>query len=66
MVPGALSGNTRSGINIDQRALTSGKTGVERLVKALLSSDWVGEAMRKWADGIVSCSTSEMYNNNTW
>lgn len=65
-VPGALSGNTRSGINFDQRALTSGKIGVERLVKALLSSDWVGEAMRKWADGIVSYSTSKRYDNNTW
>ncbi|AAW41871.2 hypothetical protein CNBB3130 [Cryptococcus deneoformans B-3501A] len=64
-VPGALSGNTRSGINFDQRALTSGKIGVERLVKALLSSDWVGEAMRKWADGIFFVELSNDLHNST-
>ncbi|XAO24018.1 hypothetical protein I312_102808 [Cryptococcus bacillisporus CA1280] len=65
VVPGALSGNTRSGINIDQRALTSGKIGVERLVKALLSSDWVAEAMRKWADGIFFVELSNDLQNST-
>ncbi|KIR53163.1 hypothetical protein I315_04199 [Cryptococcus gattii Ru294] len=65
VVPGALSGNTRSGINIDQRALTSGKIGVERLVKALLSSDWVAEAMRKWADRIFFVELSNDLQNST-
>ncbi|OXM81277.1 hypothetical protein C364_01141 [Cryptococcus neoformans Bt63] len=64
-VPGALSGNTRTGINFDQRTLTSGKIGVERLVKALLSSDWVGEAMRKWADGIFFVELSNDLQNST-
>ncbi|WWC61139.1 uncharacterized protein I303_103718 [Kwoniella dejecticola CBS 10117] len=49
-VPGALAGNTRSGVHIDQAKLTSGKNGLERLMKAWLSSKWVEEGMRKWTD----------------
>ncbi|WVR05282.1 hypothetical protein IAU60_002294 [Kwoniella sp. DSM 27419] len=51
-VPGALAGNTRSGIHIDQAKLTTGKNGLERLIKAWLSGRWVAEAMRKWADDL--------------
>ncbi|WWD15898.1 hypothetical protein CI109_100322 [Kwoniella shandongensis] len=51
-VPGALSGNTRSGIHIDQTKLTSGKAGLERLLKAWLSGKWLDEGMRKWADDL--------------
>ncbi|WWC69475.1 uncharacterized protein I206_103416 [Kwoniella pini CBS 10737] len=51
-VPGALAGNTRSGVHIDQAKLTSGKNGLERLMKAWLSSKWVEEGMRRWADDL--------------
>ncbi|WVW83112.1 hypothetical protein I302_105130 [Kwoniella bestiolae CBS 10118] len=49
-VPGALAGNTRSGIHIDQAKLTSGKNGLERLMKAWLSGQWIQEGMRRWGD----------------
>ncbi|WVQ81558.1 hypothetical protein IAT38_003682 [Cryptococcus sp. DSM 104549] len=52
VVPGALAGNTRSGIHIDQAKLTGGSAGVERLIKAWLSSKWIAEASRKWADSL--------------
>ncbi|EIW69690.1 hypothetical protein M231_06298 [Tremella mesenterica] len=48
-VPGALA-NSRSGIVYDQSALTAGKQGLERLLKGLLSVDWVLEALKGWAD----------------
>ncbi|KAK8869829.1 hypothetical protein IAR55_000397 [Kwoniella newhampshirensis] len=64
-VPGALSGNTRSGVHIDQTKLTSGKTGLERLVKALLSGRWVEEGMRKWADDLFFVEMSSDLKNAT-
>ncbi|WVQ98696.1 hypothetical protein IAU59_005827 [Kwoniella sp. CBS 9459] len=51
-VPGALAGNTRSGVHIDQTKLTSGRNGLERLIKAWLSAKWVAEGMRKWSDDL--------------
>ncbi|OCF36565.1 hypothetical protein I316_01816 [Kwoniella heveanensis BCC8398] len=51
-VPGALAGNTRSGIHIDQTRLTTGRNGLERLIKAWLSGRWVVEGMRKWSDDL--------------
>lgn len=53
-VPGALAGNTRSGVHIDQTKLTSGKAGLERLIKANLSAAYVLQALRVWSDDIVS------------
>ncbi|WWD01416.1 hypothetical protein V866_008360 [Kwoniella sp. B9012] len=49
-VPGALAGNTRSGVHIDQAKLTSGKNGLQRLMKAWLSGQWIQEGMTKWGD----------------
>ncbi|OCF54147.1 hypothetical protein L486_08343 [Kwoniella mangroviensis CBS 10435] len=49
-VPGALAGNTRSGVHIDQAKLTSGKNGLERLMKAWLSGQWIQEGMTRWGD----------------
>lgn len=53
-VPGALSGNTRGGIHVDQSRLTGGVEGLGRLIKAVLSAGWVLQAMREWSDDIVS------------
>lgn len=52
-VPGALSGNVRGGIHVDQNRLTGGVEGLGRLVKAALSASWILQAMREWADDIV-------------
>lgn len=58
VVPGALTGNTRSGIHVDQKATTGGVAGLERLVKARLSAGWIETALRGWADDVVSTITS--------
>lgn len=52
-VPGALAGNTRSGVHIDQAKLTGGKSGLERLIKAGLSAGYVLAALRAWSDDVV-------------
>lgn len=52
-VPGALSGNTRGGIHVDQSKVTGGLEGLGRLVKADLSAAWILRAMQTWADDIV-------------
>ena len=51
-VPGALA-NSRAGINYDQSRLTGGTTGLQRLLKALLSARWLLAALRIWADELV-------------
>lgn len=56
VVPGALSGNTRSGVHIDQTKLTTGIPGLERLMKAYISASWMMVALRAWADDVVSSS----------
>ena len=53
VVPGALSGNTRSGVHIDQTKLTGGTAGLARLMKALISAEWITSALRVWADDVV-------------
>lgn len=53
-VPGALSGNARGGIHFDQAKVTGGTEGLGRLVKAGLSAAWIIDAMRGWADDVVS------------
>ena len=61
-VPGALAGNTRSGAHFDQSKLTSGKAGMERLIKANLSASWILSALRSWADdpvGSASCTNRQ-------
>lgn len=52
-VPGALSGNVRGGLHVDQARLTGGVEGLGRLVKASLSAQWTIQALRDWADDIV-------------
>ena len=52
-VPGALSGNTRSGAHIEPARLTAGTTGLDRLLKAYLSASWMLVALQIWADDIV-------------
>ncbi|WRT67124.1 uncharacterized protein IL334_004090 [Kwoniella shivajii] len=65
-VPGALAGNTRSGVHIDQAKLTSGKNGLERLIKAWLSGKWVEEGMRKWGDDLFFVEmTSDLASSQT-
>ncbi|WVQ71643.1 hypothetical protein IAR50_001183 [Cryptococcus sp. DSM 104548] len=64
-VPGALAGNTRSGVNIDQKALTSGKGGAERLCKAFLSAEWIGEALRQWSDSVFFIELSSDLQKST-
>nr|ODN88505.1 hypothetical protein L204_06360 [Cryptococcus depauperatus CBS 7855] len=51
-VPGALTGagNTMSGATIDQRSLTSGKAGLDKLIKAYLASKWMEQVMESWGD----------------
>lgn len=58
-VPGALSGNARGGIHIDQRT-TGGVAGLEKLIKARLSAGWVELALRGWADDVVSPSAAPL------
>ncbi|WWC90049.1 uncharacterized protein L201_004981 [Kwoniella dendrophila CBS 6074] len=58
VVPGALSGNTRSGVHIDQAKLTSGKNGLERLMKAWLSGQWIEEGMKRWEDDLFFVEVS--------
>jgi hypothetical protein len=54
-VPGALASNIRGGgVQFDQSKLTGGVEGLGRLVKGLLSAQWVLAAMRGWADDPVS------------
>lgn len=53
-VPGALSGNVRGGIHVDQSRLTGGVEGLGRLVKASLSAQWTLQATRDWSDEVVS------------
>ena len=53
-VPGALAGNTKSGVHIDQTKLTSGQAGLERLTKAWISASWILAALRSWTDDLVS------------
>lgn len=48
-VPGALA-NSRAGINYDQSRLTGGTSGLQRLLKALLSARWILAALKIWAD----------------
>ncbi|ODO11585.1 hypothetical protein I350_00367 [Cryptococcus amylolentus CBS 6273] len=64
-VPGALAGNTRSGLNIDQKALTSGKAGAERLCKAYLSAEWISEALRQWSDSVFFIELSSDLQKST-
>lgn len=59
VVPGALAGNTRSGVHIDQTKLTSGQAGLERLIKANLSAAYVLSALRVWSDDLVSYRYTE-------
>ena len=54
VVPGALSGSTRSGIYVDQTRLTSGTAGLQKLMKALISASWISTALATWADNVVS------------
>ncbi|ORY33806.1 TIP-1 family-domain-containing protein [Naematelia encephala] len=58
-VPGALSGNTRSGVHIDQTKLTSGSAGLERLIKACVSGAWILAALRTWADDLFFVEMSQ-------
>ena len=53
-VPGALAGNTRSGVHIDQAKLTGGEAGLDRLIKAFLSAEWIVQALKSWRDDVVS------------
>lgn len=55
-VPGALSGNTRGGIHVDQSRLTGGVECLAKLIKAALSAGWIMQALREWADDMVSAS----------
>ncbi|KAG6875297.1 hypothetical protein C0992_004387 [Termitomyces sp. T32_za158] len=52
-VPGALSvglGKEDGRVHVDNRGLTSGVEGVQRLCKALLSAKYVEMMMRNWAE----------------
>jgi hypothetical protein len=60
-VPGALAGNTRSGVYVDQAKLTHGKPGLERLIKGWLSASWISSALRVWADDLVCGAESTTY-----
>lgn len=54
VVPGALSGNTRGGVHIDQTKMTGGISGLERLTMAYISASWIYASLRAWADDVVS------------
>ncbi|KAG6891065.1 hypothetical protein C0995_014154 [Termitomyces sp. Mi166 len=52
-VPGALSvslGKEEGRVHVDNRGLTSGVEGVQRLCKALLSATYVERTMRSWTE----------------
>jgi RAD50-interacting protein 1 len=53
-VPGALGGNTRSGVHVDGARLTAGQAGIEKLMKAYLSAAWIDAAIKQWSDDVVS------------
>lgn len=65
-VPGALGvslGGKEDGIvHIDTGRLTSGVDGVQRLCKALISAKYIGAAMEKWGEDLVSCFSPSIYS----
>lgn len=56
-VPGALSvglGKEDGRLHVDNRGLTTGVEGVQRLCKALLSAKYVETMIRGWAEELVN------------
>ena len=51
-VPGALAG--QAGHQFDKRRLTDGVEGLQRLLKAFVSAQWITIAMQSWGEMLVS------------
>ncbi|KAG6866034.1 hypothetical protein C0991_009443, partial [Blastosporella zonata] len=66
-VPGALGvnlGKEEGSVHVDNRGLTSGIEGVQRLCKALLSAKYVETAMRGWAEELFFVELWTEINHN--
>ncbi|KAG5650284.1 hypothetical protein H0H81_012762 [Sphagnurus paluster] len=65
-VPGALNfgGKDEGSIHVDNRGLTSGVEGVQRLCKALLSAKYVESVMRGWGEDLFFLELWTEINHN--
>ncbi|KAG6817637.1 hypothetical protein H0H87_006265 [Tephrocybe sp. NHM501043] len=66
-VPGALGvslGREEGSVHVDNRGLTSGIEGVQRLCKALLSAKYVESAMRGWSEELFFVELWTEINHN--
>ncbi|GLB36487.1 putative RINT-1 / TIP-1 family protein [Lyophyllum shimeji] len=68
-VPGALGvnlgGKEEGRVYVDNRGLTSGVEGVQRLCKALLSAKYVESAMRSWGEELFFVELWTEINHNS-
>ncbi|KAG6814039.1 hypothetical protein H0H92_003889 [Tricholoma furcatifolium] len=65
VVPGALGlGKEEGRVHVDNRGLTSGVEGVQRLCKALLSANYVERTMRGWAEELFFIELWAEINQN--